>query len=422
MTAVHTSRSRFVAEPTFEDELASVVGRLSSSIRAIIDALPHRGPISRPADIQKALGIRATLAWHVIRTMNAAGSRIDASHIPGPGAMRKFFEAAAKRRVPKKLISDASDALDAFHALVKTHASDRQAFSSMLSGLESEGAESVDVPRRRTAFKTMSHILGMQAKIQLAWRAIQPNAKNPDRIDTAILRGFHGWCRLRSNAQLTLSRVRVSNSSGAPLPAVARPLAMADDVGQQYSLIPEFCTKPLPSLKTLRADFGFMNIVLEGNQIGNRSSVDCFTGEVLYDAIDRYRAPDEEQDRSQVLVRTPTETLIMDILIHEDAFGPLAPRVAIYTDHACTDPNIENPAREHDLLPQRESVQYLGKGIQVLSDRDIPRHVEISQYAFDQLGWNPAKFDVYRCKVEYPIVPSSVVVSFPLPEKPGGAV
>lgn len=61
---------------------------------------------------------------------------------------------------------------------------------------------------------------------------------------------------------------------------------------------------------------------------------------------------------------------------------------------------------------------YLGKGPSVMHTPDVPRYAEMIQYAFDRLGWDEARFDVYRCRVEYPVMPSSVVVRFDLPECP----
>ena len=66
----------------------------------------------------------------------------------------------------------------------------------------------------------------------------------------------------------------------------------------------------------------------------------------------------------------------------------------------------------------RESIVYLGKGPSVLHTPEVPRYAEMVQYALDRSGWNASNFDVYRCRVEYPVMPSSVVVQFELPLKP----
>ena len=56
----------------------------------------------------------------------------------------------------------------------------------------------------------------------------------------------------------------------------------------------------------------------------------------------------------------------------------------------------------------------------MLHTADVPRYPKIAGYVFDRLGWDGSRFDVYRCRVQYPIVPSSVMLQFELPEKPAG--
>ena len=63
-----------------------------------------------------------------------------------------------------------------------------------------------------------------------------------------------------------------------------------------------------------------------------------------------------------------------------------------------------------------ESVMYLGQGLSVLPTREVPRYVELARYATDRLGWDADRFDVYRCRIEYPVMPSTVVLRFDLPE------
>jgi hypothetical protein len=65
-----------------------------------------------------------------------------------------------------------------------------------------------------------------------------------------------------------------------------------------------------------------------------------------------------------------------------------------------------------------ESVTYLGKGPSVLYTADVPRYPELANYAFERLGWDGERFDVYRCRVEYPVLPSTVAMVFDLPEAP----
>jgi hypothetical protein len=63
-------------------------------------------------------------------------------------------------------------------------------------------------------------------------------------------------------------------------------------------------------------------------------------------------------------------------------------------------------------------VVYLGRGTDVMDTPEAPRHGEMMGYALGRLGWDAGKFEVYRCLIEYPVMPSSVVVQFDLVDPP----
>jgi hypothetical protein len=60
---------------------------------------------------------------------------------------------------------------------------------------------------------------------------------------------------------------------------------------------------------------------------------------------------------------------------------------------------------------------YLGKGPSVLCSADVPRYPEMAAYALARLGSNGDRFDVYRCRVEYPVLATTVRVIFSLPTR-----
>jgi len=49
---------------------------------------------------------------------------------------------------------------------------------------------------------------------------------------------------------------------------------------------------------------------------------------------------------------------------------------------------------------------------------DVPGYVELLEYVFDRLGWDSREFDVYRCGIEYPVLPSTTGISFELADGP----
>jgi hypothetical protein len=103
--------------------------------------------------------------------------------------------------------------------------------------------------------------------------------------------------------------------------------------------------------------------------------------------------------------------------MHEDAYylAIVKPEVAMYDEQSFSPPY---PAGNlvHSALPANEPVVCLGKGAGVVRTTDVPRYPELAQYLFDRLNWNGAQFHVYRYRIEYPIVPTAVVLRHGLPE------
>ena len=49
-----------------------------------------------------------------------------------------------------------------------------------------------------------------------------------------------------------------------------------------------------------------------------------------------------------------------------------------------------------------------------------PRYHEMLDYAFSRLGWNREEFGLFRVRMKYPVVPTSLRLYHALPARPGG--
>jgi hypothetical protein len=420
MPVAPTTKGESLRSEPFERQATDVLRRLRATLSAVISAIPAVAPIRKAADLQRALEIPNTLAWQVYRLARAVDPIAEGGGVPGTAAMSRFFDAAAKRGAPAELLEAATASVRDFDAMVKTHAGTRSAFDSMIAALTDRGAEQADLVHRRAAFKANGHIWGVQAKVQLSFFAFQPSAHNEALIDMVSVRGLIGLRRLRRDAAWVVSRMRMANDDGTlRTPLGQRPLDPAGAVPAGVSLLREFCGDPLPTFRTVPTDSGFTNIELDPTRVGNTSAVTCLLGDVYEDALVRYRDEHNQTHSAQTLVRTPCEVLFHDLLVRADTFGPVQPRVLVYGDHRGVDPAMRG--RECDLLGTRETVEYLGRGPDVLHTPEVPRYAEMVRYSLERAGWTPEGFDVYRCRVEYPVMPSSVVVLWDLPDPPAGA-
>jgi len=406
--------------PGVEQEIIRLFTDLQSACRSLVDATP--GVKRRPADLARTLGVPAKLAWQVHRVAYAEDPLKEVANVPRRGALERFLVAATRRGAPEERVSAVRRAGRGLDCFVKLHAGSRSEFETTISALADGGSEQVDLVQKRAAFKALSHILGVQAKTHLGCFIYQPSATVVDRLDGILIRGLIGLRRFRRDAAWIVSQTRAAYIEGATRrPVAGEPLDPTLEPAEGLSLLSEFCSQPLPRIRRVPTDLDCMtNIEIVSDGIGNASAVTCLVGDIFRGVSAWYRDEHNRTHISNMRVRTPCEVLIQDVLIDRELLGLGDPKLSVFSDHRDVDVKLEGhmAARACDRLALSESVIYLGKGLDVIPAPEVPRYAEMVTYAMKRVGWSARKFDVYRCRIEYPVMPSSVVVHFDLPEKP----
>lgn len=404
------------AENGFEHHAVDALGRLAASMRELIQAAPGR--TRRPTDLEKTLGIRPKLAWQVHRVAHADEPITEVGNVPGRAAIARFLEAAAKRGIPSQYITAVQRTHQEFQKVVKFHASSRDAFDSMASAIAANGSEQLDLQYKRLAFKSATYLWGIQAKAQLSCYIHWPSADVPDMMDVISLRGLIGLRRFRRNVSWVVSRSRIADDDGVVRhKSVRQPIDYDPDDPHQIGLLRKFCTHPLPKFRITPGERGFINISVEGETVGNQSAMTCLFADSWRAAWPMYRCEGNQYHVHGSIIRTPAEVLVRDVIFHEAANVDPATRVVqIYGDHRAT--TLEIGGREHDCLPLREEIVYLGKGADALATPHVPNYPEMFQYVLDRMGWDASKLHIFRLIMDYPIMPSTVVTQFDAAEPP----
>lgn len=401
--------------PPFETEAATALRQMRGVLAQFVAAVP--GGASKPVELSKALGIDMKLSWSLFQIVGATDLLAAGQYVPRPGATRKLLRAAVRHGVPTDLLERMSSAAGEFERLVKVHAGDRPTFDLMIKGRASNGLDKIHITHRRDAFRANSHIWGVQAKTRLLAHFLQPGTEN-GMADGAVVRGLIGFRRIRPNVPWVIARARCADDDGVVRRIPARtPLeAPAGEASSGMVAVPfltEFCTKPLPKCRSIARTDGFMEHELVEGPVGSTAAITCVMGDVVRNAASYYRDEHNFRNEYAASVRTPCEVLINDLFVHEDMFGPLTPELVVYGD-LVGGPEYPGGGREPPRLPVDESVDYLGKGPGGVATTDVPRYAELASHVFERLGWNGARFDVYRVRVAYPVVPSIVVMRHPL--------
>lgn len=377
------------------------------------------GRVSKPADLQRALRVDINVCCKVFKAVSAPGVLSVGLHLPGIMALRSFLKLARRAGVRETVVSAALQATEEFNNLVTTHADDRTTFDSMISSLVvSEDAANVTFQHRRATARGQAHLFGMQARAQLKCLLVQPSANDPNLLDLANLTGFVSLRQWRpTQTPIVLTPAYTTNDAGTIRQVRREPLDPTADQTAGVALLPQFCTGPSVQLREVPTVPGRVLGELLGVGVGNTAAVTCVEGHMNRAAVPRYSEPANRIGGHLAEIRVPCDTLLLDLVVREDTFGPLRPTVSMCADHLAELRTPGSNAPWQSLEPY-ESVEYLGKGPAVLYTPDYPRYPELGRYAFERLGWNAERFDVYRCRVEYPIVPSTVAIFFDLPNAP----
>ena len=116
-------------------------------------------------------------------------------------------------------------------------------------------------------------------------------------------------------------------------------------------------------------------------------------------------------------VPVPCEVLVLDLVVQEDALGNVNPVAGCFST-MLNESQLPGAMESCERLPLSESVAFLGKGLPVLRSSEIARHAEMYAAVFEKLGWASERFEVYRCRIAFPVMLSSVLIRFDLPEAP----
>jgi hypothetical protein len=411
-TTNSTSRA---SEPPFETAVSDVLTRLRAALAEVLAAVP--ADVTRGADLHHALGIDRKLSWMVFKVAHSPDPVAAGTHVPSRANLNTFFKAAAKRGVPKGRIDAAARIAASFEELVSRHAGDRATFDSMVSAIaHDENSEQINLAHRRLAFRGQKHIYGVQARTKMKFLAVQPN-QNPDCVDVASMEGYVSLRRLRGDALVRFAHSGTTNDDGTHRRIERHPLdpgAGADGL----ALLSEFCSKPLPRFKIVDDIPGKLACELVSTGIGNRAAITCIEGHYVLAGIPRFRDALNTLGNYMVATDCPCEVLTIDLAVRADTMVSFKPVARVCGKiHSTMEP-------DYDLshpLPEQHDVVHLGKGPSVLHSPDVPRYPEMARYLFDRMGWDGEAFEIHRCRIEYPVVPATIYVSFDLPERPGGS-
>lgn len=398
---------------SFDVEATRAVDELRPALAKVIEQLGT--PVTKASELRRLLNLDQRLSWSVFNAATATDSRTLATLLPGPRAMERFFAAAMAQGAPEMTVERARGAFDRFQQTVAKHARSRETFETMIGELRGESEESVgmpdiDVKNRRAAFKGTALQWGRQTRLNVGALLVHPSSK-PGLLDKVMVRGLVGLHRTRRGVPLHsfmhLWRTPYQGHEVAPLQL--EPLDPSEAEPHMLGILPDFCSKPMPEFRPVSHESGGSGFEVFSEELGAAGEVNVFVGHVE-------RAMTDWRAGALISVSPgftiPTQTAVIDVFMHKSVWDERLPDVKVYAWPV----HGTMQFYDIDLVPQRERAIYLGMGLSAAHTLEIPQYGEMLSYAAERMGWNPAEFRAFRCRVEFPLLYTRVRTTFYHPE------
>jgi hypothetical protein len=403
-----------------ESKIADIGGDLARTFTGVLNAIPG-GP-HRPQWLARSLGVNTVLTSRILKAAQQHDPLAVAHMIPGPEPLRRLLRAAEKKKVDPALLANAREAVDRFQQLIDVEAGDRSALDAIISGWLPDARERVELIAKQSVFRGISQLLGTACDVEHSTFILYPSADPstrapPNRADALSIVITRGLRRVRPGPVIKYDTVHATTPM---LTVTGEPVD-----GRQELLLEEFCSKPLPQLHVTQQTIEGANVLqytFISDEVGPRSAVNLADATFLPARKELHRAPGEPPRKATLAagIGTPSRTFIFDVLLHEDVYPNQDPTLNLYRTVGVVSPNDpqrhSRPGRDIDRLDVIESIQPLGQGIAKFRAAETPRYQDLIRHVCAARGWETEKLRGYRCRIEYPIYSSEIVMAFELPE------
>ncbi len=395
---------------TFQDETTAVVAEIRDLFAEVIES-KCGSSIGLP-EVCEGFGIHRKLAWQLTKVAYADDPFHAARYMPTPKGIETWVRSAAERGVDAALLDRVTDESTRFERLVETHAGSRTAMDMLLESCVEEPSEEIDVRWRQRAFEGNGYIWGVQARTIAAFTMLAPSKTKPGWLDIAQVRSLIDFRRMRPDTRWMIGQGTVTGSGEEAGLPVREPLD--PETARKAGGVPvmgAFTSDPLPALE--RRD-GEPPVVIDDilpGRIGQAGQLTLTTGEIIRDLAPASATEPGQRAHFGTGVSTPAEMLVYDHFVHKELFGEVQRELCVFGE-------LGRPYThdERDQLRVPEKIQRLGRGLDRVHTPDAPGYATLLRDAFARCGWDANEFDLYRVRMAYPPLSTSVMIRHELPE------
>lgn len=377
----------------FESHARDVAVELQSAMAELVTQ--GAGRVRKAVEIQQRLGLDKSQAWKLFRVITAENLLAEADKVPRRPTMQRLLQAAEERGVRAEVIGRVTTAYEAFQDFVHEHAGSRESFQAIAAALSPEQSDPFGVAYRKGLFQHQSQLLGRKAETVCRCVLLRDGKTEAEESETFAVTGSFGLRPLRQGLSVRIGMRYIppdrdaaeqKQTVGTPMPVLLR----------------DFCRGNISSPKS-SIDEEFNQTIIKLDDLGKNGAVDwaMYTHSPL-------RRP-EDTIIAALGISVPCEVLYGDLLVPAGQTDPATANMRVY--YGMSEPTDSRLQRTEDLLPIREVVTYRGRvrpsAMPVISE--VPRYAEMIDYVARRIGCADAEFDLYRYRIEYPILYSATV-------------
>jgi hypothetical protein len=393
-----------------ESRIATIGGDLGRVLQRILDAIPG-GPFG-PAELARRLGVDKVLTSRTLKAVRNKDPLAVIHLAPGPEPLRRLARAAGRAGAPPATVAEVEAAVDAFESLIRQEAGDRSSLNAIISAWLPEARHEFELRRKQSAFKAMSQLKGAMADTNLATVMVHPS-RDESKLDVVWVTGLLGLHRLRPGAGVKFATRRITDGNGPRRPTSLDGVPVDDLDGVRLE---EFCSSPPPKLNVVPAG-EVVHYTLADTGFGPRSAVDLVFAEANIAELPRYIPRDSGRKAYYFAeISTPAKALLFDVYVHDDVYPGSDPALHIYDTALDGVASVNDAARNIDRIDMDESIQPLGARLGQSRSTDVPDYARLLRHVTGKMAWDAGRFRGYRCRVDYPIYGTQVVMAFDAPE------
>lgn len=398
---------------TLEEQqwVQQVADRLQAEFQTLLETLPQR--LHQPYNLAREYGLDKSICQRII-----AGVRVEKSpsrkevieKMPGVEGLRGFVRTIWERSSKAESSAAAMAAVDEFQELIRQIGGSH---ARLKARLNAEFVETLDEISEIESLEARKSMFDAAAKVAGCFVDVQANcilSRNvPGTLTLNENAGYIGAIGYRArpgSLPLTRSIWQSDDKRASSLSSSLSP-DFLDSPDDQGSLLPQFCTQPLPSVISRTAG----NIAVE---MITPSASDGPIDVVIARRSAPIDHPSERKDKHLlrfVRIKTPAKRLIFDVYMHRSLVSAAAfPTIGSYMWH----PNITSNFSQawQEKIPGEPRLELLGPGTSKARTDAWHRHGEVTQYVFDRLRWPAGEFVGFRSDIAYPVWGAFYVMCF----------